>query len=83
MSYCKFQVGKNFLILVACKKQFWYTFLEAFSIKKISINYLLMDDLVPYDLKIFPNKEFFGFNPSSADNQAICSVPLLMNHGVQ
>ena len=41
-----------------------------------------MDDFVAYDLEIFFNKDFFGLNPSSADNKPLYSVPLLMNHGV-
>ena len=41
-----------------------------------------MNDFVAKDLNIFFIKDFFGLNPSSADNRPLYSVPLLMNHPV-
>ena len=40
------------------------------------------DDFVAWDINIFFSKDFFGSNPSSADNRALYSVPLVMNHPV-
>ena len=41
-----------------------------------------MDDFVAKDLKNFFSQDILGFNPSSAVNRPLYSVPLLMNHGV-
>ena len=40
------------------------------------------DDFVAWDINIFFSKDFFGSKPSSADNRALYSVPLVMNHPV-
>ena len=49
------------------------------------MNQILMDVSAAWSLKIFFDKKNLGLTPSSADNKSfcsVCSVPLVMNHGV-